>query len=218
MEDALPPASTTAATGAENYSESMFVDKGWSLKALALLSLGLKRDDGSLVFSPSVLLWSAATHKTAIKMSAGELREEVLRHSVAAGNQKHPHPSQWTVTTAINWLNENPIKNAQEVNYIMSTISRCIKIAQRSSLEPVVGPGAMASSRDDGGPGESWFGKYPHLHLIHAVIDDNDIKAAYLSWLNLPSGRMAIEQRNTPAALALNVWQMVADKWNDPLF
>ena len=151
-------------------------------------------------------------------MTAGELREEVLRRRVAAGNQKHPRPSQWMATTAMNWLNENPIKNAQEVNFIMSTISRRIKIAQRASLEPVVGPWTTASRRGDGGPGGSWIGKYPHLHLIHAVIDDNDIKAAYLSQLNLPSGRKAIEQRNTPAALASKVWQMVADKWNDTLF
>jgi hypothetical protein len=188
------------------------------LKVLALLSLGLKCDNGSFVFNPSVLPWSAAIRKMAIKMTAGELREEVLRRTVAAGNQKHPRPSQWTVTTAMNWLNENPIKNPEEVNFIMSNISRRIEIAQRSSLEPVVGPGATASRRGDGGPGGSWIGKYPHLRLIHAVINDNDIKAAYLSWLNLPSGRMAIEQRNTPTALASNVWQMVADKWNDPLF
>ena len=101
----------------------------------------------------------------------------------------------------------------------MSTVSRRIEIAQRSSLEPVVVPGSTASrSRGDGGPGGSWIGKYAYLRLIHAIIDDNDIKAAYLSRLNLPSGRMAIEQRNTPAALASNVWQMVANKWNDPLF
>ena len=144
FEDAVPPASTNAAAGAENHSESMFVDKGRSLKALALLSLGLKRDDGSYVFNPSVLPWSAATRKTAIKMTAGELREEVLRRSVAAGNKKHPRPSQWTVTTAMNWLNENPIKNAEEVDFIMSTVSRRIEIAQRSSLEPVVVPGSTA--------------------------------------------------------------------------
>ncbi len=101
----------------------MFVDKVRSLKALALLSLGLKGDNGSLVFNPSVLPWSAAIRKTAIKTTAGELREEVLWRSVAAGNEKHPRPSQWMVTTAMNWLNENPIKNAQEVNFIMSTIS-----------------------------------------------------------------------------------------------
>jgi hypothetical protein len=37
------------------------------------------------------------------------------------------------------------------------------------------------------------IGKYPHLRLIHAVIDDNDIKAAYLSRLNLPSGVLGLQ-------------------------
>jgi hypothetical protein len=86
FEDAPPPTSTTA-TGTKNHSESMFVDKGRSLKALALLSLGLKRDNGSLVLNPSILPWSAAICKMALKMTACELKEEFLRHSVAAGNQ-----------------------------------------------------------------------------------------------------------------------------------
>ena len=56
-------------------------------------------------------------------MTAAELKEEVVRRSVAAGNNKHPCLNQWTVTTAMNWLNENPIKNDQEVAFIKSNIS-----------------------------------------------------------------------------------------------
>jgi hypothetical protein len=114
----------------------------------------------------------------------------------------------------MNWLNENLIKNDLEVIFIKSTISQGVEIAQRAVLEPVVGRETMALKI--GGVGSSsWIGKYPRLHLIHAVIDDNDIKAAYLGRLNLPSGRMAIEQRNTQAAMESNVWHMVANKWND---
>jgi hypothetical protein len=67
-----------------------------------------------------------------------------------------------------------------------------------------VGPVETTAAKSDGGdPSGSWIGKYPHLCLIHAVTDDNAIKAANLSRLNLPSGpRMAIEKQNTPAALA----------------
>jgi hypothetical protein len=50
------------------------------------------------------------------------------------------------------------------------------------------------------------------------VIDDNDIKAAYKKRLHVPSGRMAIEQRRTQAAITSNVWHMVAEKWNDQSF
>jgi hypothetical protein len=60
FKDAPPPAYTTATGNSENHLESMFVDKGRTLKALALLSLGLKNEDGSLIFNPSVLPWSAA--------------------------------------------------------------------------------------------------------------------------------------------------------------
>ncbi len=43
------------------------------MKALAVLSLGLKNEDGSHMFNPLVLLWI----KSAIKMTATELREKL---------------------------------------------------------------------------------------------------------------------------------------------
>jgi hypothetical protein len=72
-------------------------------------------------------------------MTTAELKEEVVRRSVATGNNKYPHPNKWTVTTAMNWLNENPIKSDQEVAFIKTNISRRVEIAQRAALEPVVG-------------------------------------------------------------------------------
>ncbi len=36
--------------------------------------------------------------------------------------------------------------------------------------------------------------------------------------LQVPSGRMAVENRRTPAAIASNVWYMVSEKWNDESF
>jgi hypothetical protein len=62
------------------------------------------------------------------------------------------------------------------------------------------------------------LGKFPFLRLIHAIIDDNDIKGAYIWRLQIPSGRMAVENRRTPAAIASNVWYMVAEKCNDESF
>jgi hypothetical protein len=79
FEDAPPPAYATATGNSKNHLESMFVDKGSTLKALALLSLGLKNEDGSLIFNLLVLPWSAAIQPSAIKMTAAELKEEVVR-------------------------------------------------------------------------------------------------------------------------------------------
>ena len=51
----------------ETYSELMYVSQGRSLKALALLSLGLKNDDGTPTFNQSVLPWSAAVRPSALR-------------------------------------------------------------------------------------------------------------------------------------------------------
>lgn len=195
-----------------NYAEEMFSKKGRTLMALALLAIGLKNDDGSDMFDRSHLPWSAALRPSALKLTAADLRDEVVRRSVSFGDKKAPRPNQWTMKVATKWLMENPIKSEHEVAFIKATIASRIEVASRAALEPVAQEGR------GGAVGGSWVGKYPHLRLIHAVIDDNDIKTAYLSRLNIPSGRMAIEQRHTAAAKAANVWQMVAEKWNDPLF
>ena len=200
------------ASSRQTLAEVMYVAEGRSLKALAILSLGMKNDDGTPTFNPSVLPWSAAVRPTALKMTAKELRKEVTRRSVAAENVLHaPRPGQWTVTRATNWLEENPIVAEADVAFIKSVIAHRISVAQHAGLVPI----PPASSTSGGG---NWVGKYPHLRLIHTIIDDNDIKTAYKSRLHVPSGRMAVENRRTPAAIASNVWHMVAQKWNNPSF
>jgi hypothetical protein len=65
---------------------------------------------------------------------------------------------------------------------------------------------------------KKWIGPEPILRLIHTLIDHNDIKRAYLKRFDLPSDRMALENRNTPQAKASTVWAMMSDMWNDPFF
>ena len=58
-------------------SEVMYVTEGRSLKALALLSLGLTNDDGSPTFNPLVLPWSAAAPPSSLKFAAKELTHQI---------------------------------------------------------------------------------------------------------------------------------------------
>ncbi len=82
----------------ETFAELRYATENQSLKALAILSLGLKKPDRSPTFDPAVLLWSAALCPITLKMTAKELRSEVLLHSVAAENILNaPCPSAWTV-------------------------------------------------------------------------------------------------------------------------
>ncbi len=66
--------------------------------------------------------------------------------------------------------------------------------------------------------GKKWQGKYPMLRMMHALVDHDEIKRAYLARQDLPSGQIAVENRNTPAAMAQNVWHLILNKWSDVLF
>ncbi len=138
----------------ETFAEIFYVAENRSLKALAILSLGLLNNDGTQTFNQSVLPWSAALRPTVLKMNANDLSGEVTRRNDA------PRPGQWTVGKATEWLLNNPIV-------------------------------------------------YPYLRLIHAIVDDVDIKAAYKRRLDVPNGRMAVENRKSPAAIASNVCSLL---------
>jgi hypothetical protein len=65
---------------------------------------------------------------------------------------------------------------------------------------------------------KSWYGPKHILHLIHTLIDHDEVKRAYLIHFEISSDGMALENRNTPEAKASTVWAIMSDKWNDPLF
>ena len=60
----------------------------------------------------------------------------------------------------------------------------------------------------------NWVGKYPHLRLIHCIVDNDDIKDAFIHRNKTTRGRLEIENRNHTES----VWSKIADKWNDPQF
>ncbi len=66
--------------------------------------------------------------------------------------------------------------------------------------------------------GKKWHWKYPMLCMIHALVYHNEIKRAYLACHDPPSGQISVENPNTPAAMAQNVWHLIANKWNNVLF
>ncbi len=59
-----------AAPPCETFAEMMYVAQNCSLKALALLILGLKNDNSTPTFDPLVLPWSAAAHPSSLKWTA----------------------------------------------------------------------------------------------------------------------------------------------------
>ena len=104
------------------------------MKSLAILSLGITNDDGSPLFNPSILPWSAALHPSALKMTANDLRNEVKRRCVAENVPNAPRPNQWTVANCTDWLEKNSIVANDEIACIKNSIAHRITVAQEANL------------------------------------------------------------------------------------
>lgn len=144
------------------------------------LCQGLLKSDGIWLVDPSALPWSAAERTSNIKLTAKDLRNEVERQSLASGNcLKCPHPKAWKIPRATQWLDENPITDATEVAFIHSTIAVRIHVAERA-VAKAPGPSTNGGINGSGSVG-NWVGMYPNLWLLHSIIDDNDVKTAYVN-------------------------------------
>lgn len=64
----------------------------------------------------------------------------------------------------------------------------------------------------------NWSVKYPHLCLIHSLIDGDDNKCRYHNCHDVPSWRMAAENQNTTESKVASVWSKLTNKWNIPNF
>jgi hypothetical protein len=157
--------------------------------------------------------WSSAQKVSNIKPNAAELKEEVKRHASMNSNITIvPRPSACTLQHLTEWLNEHPITGDNDVAFIKKTVAERITTEENAAKEKEKEEQALARG------GSCWSGKYPMLQLIHALIDHDDTKTAFLRHHDLPGGRMVVENHNTIEAHMASVWQMIADKWNDPNF
>ncbi len=118
------------------------------------------------------------------------------------GSQATPRPSQWNISKAQMWLIDNPVTNAVDRAFIISAIEEREAAKAKATLEKSA-PMEMFNKK--------WVGKEPILRLIHTLIDNDEIKRAYLQRFDLPLDRMVLENRNTAEARAACCWTMMAD-------
>ena len=199
-------------------AESFYAENGQSVRALVILCHGLLRDDGTPTVDVANLPWSQMK-RSAIRPKADELKAEIIRRWNVLCAGKHPalneapkatpRPKQWSLSKVHKWLEENPIGNGFGREFLLAAVDERLVMAEK----------AVKETEDELSLfNKKWIGKEPILRLIHALIDDDDIKRAYLVRLDVSSDRMVVENRNTPASKAASVWAMMSRKWNDPHF
>jgi hypothetical protein len=121
-----------------------------------------------------------------------------------------PCPSQWNIAKTQLWLNDNPISDPDDRAFVLAAVDEHADVAKRANEE--------RNKTASGLFNKNWVGKEAILQLIHALVDNDEIKRAYLQRFNCPSDQMLIENRNTPESRAASCWAMMAEKLNDPHF
>ena len=106
-----------------------------------------------------------------------------------------PPPNQWKLEKLQMWLNNNPVTNDGEHAFLLDAVDERIGKAEAEKAVVL----ALFNKK--------WVGKEPILRLIHALVDNNEIKHAYLESFDVPSDCMVIENRNTPEIRAACCWQ-----------
>lgn len=205
--------STSNNGGTTCPTELRYVEKNQAMKTLVVLCRGLKGDDGKLLIDVEEEPWKYFKIST-IKPNANDYKDEIDRRwklfvSASPGRTVQPRPKAWPVSKLLEWLDENPITAADDIAFLKTTVNTTkenakdafdAKKAEKEQLE------------------KSWTGPHPYLRLIHAIVDNDSIKKAYLTRHDISSSRLEVENRKSAEKKGKTVWQMVADKWNDAEF
>jgi len=200
------------------YAKDFYLEQNRSVCALVVLCHGLMHDDGTPAIDLLTAPWSMMK-KSVVKVSSKEYQSEITRRwnimcaydpdLMANFRWGIPRPNQWKLKKLQMWLNNNPVTDDGERAFLLDAVNERIGASTRAEAEKAV-VSALFNKK--------WVGKEPILRLIHALVDNNEIKHTYLERFDVPSDRMVIENQNTPETRAACCWAMMAVKWNDPLF
>ena len=107
---------------------------------------------------------------------------------------------------AIDWLLNYPLMVAEDVLFIKGQMSDIIHIVKCAKKE-----------KEEMKRHSNWTGTIPHLRLIHCIVDDDNIKAAYLRSLKVMNKDELDGKRNS-MTMCVDPWEIICQKWMDPDF
>ena len=154
------------------------------------LSIGARDESGLPLLDVENDPWKTYPKKS-IKPSLDALRAEIGRRWNTSLQQdgKAPASRHWNKNKMMKWLKEHPIESDDDLAFLKREIenkkSAALQASKDSKKEKqqLAALDAAAKSKH-----KSWSGRHPYLCLIHALVDHDSIKLAYIRRGDLPSG------------------------------
>jgi hypothetical protein len=201
-------------TGGVGDAERHYISSNCDVKVLLVLCRGIFEPDGSPLLDENAEPWRSVKPRLSIKPTAKDLRAEVTRRFqsfICNGSDKTraPQPKQWTTDKLEEYLKNHPITKETDVQFLRRKVLEHKLIVEEAQLSSQCNNDLLQ---------KEWYGKIPVLRLIHAIVEDDRTKRAFLTRFDLDNNRTAVDNRNSIDKRSTTVWELVSNRWNDPDF
>jgi hypothetical protein len=174
------------------------------------MGIGYKDEDGNqLVDFEAEPFVSAAPRSRQWKPMTKHLTPELRRRWEKRNREGKKPGTQWRMEKILSWLYDNPPnEDDDDEKWLIDKITEFKDVLKESIGE---------KNKNDEAEGGKWIGDIPYLRLIHCLMDDEQIRAAYTRSFDVLS-REELDGRNSDVVSHPTVYQMIANKWNDCMF
>ena len=157
-----------------------------------LLCIGLRNHDNEQpLFSLESEPWSLLPKTTILRPKNSDYVKEITRRATLFNIAPLPRPSNWTRVQTLEWLEQNPVREANDIEFLSNEVARLQDVLRRAQQQND-GENGTASSR---GGGRNWRGPVPYLRMIMCLTQDN-VKCLFLARANTRS-RQELDARNS---------------------
>jgi len=117
---------------------------------------------------------------------------EITRRARLFNIAQIPRPSNWTRGQTLEWLEQNPVRELPDIEFLTNEVTRLQEVLRRAAQQQRQHEGEN-SGRSGGG--RNWRGSVPYLRMIMCLTQDN-VKCLFLTRADTRS-RQELDARNS---------------------
>ncbi|KAI2491806.1 hypothetical protein MHU86_22745 [Fragilaria crotonensis] len=187
--------------------QQIYVESGNDKKTLFLLCIGLNVIDGDTpLLSVENEPWSRLP-KSSFRPKNTDFVKEIARRAKLYNVLPVPRPSNWKRPQIIEWLEQNPIRGNNCIEFLVSEVAKLKDILVRIQQQQ--------TDLSAGAGGAKWRGTVPYLRVIMCLTDDQ-VKRLFLNRANVRT-RHELDGRHSENR-PKTVFELICDMWNSSAF
>ena len=176
-----------------SVSEEVYVNSGNEKKILFLLCIGLRNHDtNEPLFCLESEPWSLLPKTSFVRPKNTDFVGDVTRRARLFNTAQIPRPSNWTRGQTLEWLEQNPVRELPDIEFLTNEVTRLQEVLRRAAQQQRQHEGEN-SGRSGGG--RNWRGSVPYLRMIMCLTQDN-VKCLFLTRADTRS-RQELDARNS---------------------